>query len=361
MRILHVITDLNIGGAEKLLVDLLPLLNGQSETAELALFVGERTPYLELIERAGVKVHFFSSTGSVYNPINIIKLARLAKQFDIVHAHNTAPQLYGSLVSILRKTKLCTTEHTTTSHHRVWWFKPIERWMYSRYDCIICISDGVKEALTTVCGDKLGSKTTIIPNGINIKAFQEASSIDKETVSSHPQRKVITMVGRCSYQKDQATVIRAISKLPDEYELWLVGDGDNLNNLRELAFHLGLDDRVIFLGSRSDVPGIMKASDIIVQSSHIEGFGLAAIEGMASGKPVIATDIPGLNKVVKGAGILFKHQDAESLASIIERVMNDPHEYQMLVEKGLERAYQYDIHIMAAGYLRIYEDLLGSH
>ena len=359
MRILHVITNLNTGGAEKLLVELLPLLHGQEAEVELALFVGQRTPFLGLLEAAGIRMHLFSMGGNVYNPINIIKLIRLSRQYDLVHTHNTAPQLYGAIASLFCDAKFCTTEHTTTNHHRVWWFKPIEKWMYSRYERIICISDGVKESLIDCFGNKQTPKLTIIPNGINIKIFQDAVAINRNLISNNPQRRVISMVGRCSYQKDQETVIRALSRLSDDYELWLVGDGETINRLKELAFDLGLKNRVIFLGSRSDVPTIMKATDIIVQSSHIEGFGLAAVEGMASGKPVIASDIPGLRKVVEGAGVLFAHQDAEGLASIIERVMNDSQEYQQLVERGRERAGEYDIRNMATGYLKVYSDLLS--
>lgn len=359
-RILHVITTLETGGAEKLLVELLPRLQKHCDV-ELAVFVGTRTPFFDLLKSAGIKIHVFNDKGSVYRFSNILSLIRLARRFDIIHTHNTAPQFFGAIASLFCKAKFCTTEHTTTNRHRVWWFKPIERWMYGKYEQIICISPGVKKVLIDTFGEILAAKITVIPNGIDTGVFRKASSVCKDMPQNHVSgRRVITMVGRCSYQKDQATVIRALSKLSNKYELWLVGDGDTLNGLKELVHKLCLEDQVVFWGSRKDVPDLMKASDIIVQSSHIEGFGLAAVEGMASGKPVIATDIPGLRGVVEGAGVLFKHQDDDGLASIIERVMNDSCEYQMLVERGRKRADQYDINTMAANYLNIYRNLITS-
>lgn len=352
MKILHVITNLETGGAEKLLVDLLPLLAKGCEV-ELAVFQGKETPFLNALKDAGIRIHSFSEAKSVYHPTNIWKLIKLAKRFDVVHTHNTACQMFGAVASLFGKAKWCTTEHTTTSHHRVWWFAPIEQWMYGRYNHVICISEATRETMLAAAG-KNAPEASVIYNGIDVAKYQNATPCDD---LSHDGT-IITMVGRWSYQKDQATIIRALALLPAEYQLWLAGYGETEQELKALAAEKKVSDRVKFLGLRTDVPNFLKASDIIVQSSHIEGFGLAAVEGMAAGKPVIASNVEGLAQVVDGAGLLFPHEDAEALAKTIKEVCTDKELYNELVQKGSARAMQYDISTMARGYANVYNEIM---
>ena len=122
MKILHVITSLNIGGAEKLMVDLLPRLKQRGVEVELLVFVGNRTMFYDQLEREGVKIAAFAEKGSVYNPLHLIRLYRFLKKnhFDVVHTHNTAPQLFAALVAVLCSVVLCTTEHNTSNRRRNW-------------------------------------------------------------------------------------------------------------------------------------------------------------------------------------------------------------------------------------------------
>lgn len=354
MRVLHVITDLNTGGAEKLMVDLLPRLAKDEIEVELVVFNGVITPFFEALSQAGIKIHKFDTKANYYSPRHIVRLVRLARQFDIVHTHNTAPQLFGAIASMFCRKKWITTEHTTTSHRRVWWYRPIERWMYRRYAAVVAISEGAAAAVREVTGKK-GPEIRVIPNGVDLARYEQASSLDRASIGrSLRDKKVILMVGRLSYQKDQATIIRAMTKLPENVELWLAGNGETEAALKTLALETGVSDRVCFLGMRTDVPALLKAADIVVQSSHIEGFGLAAVEAMAAGKPVIASDIPGLHDVVGGAGLLFEHENDNQLADGVTCLLNDEALYNALIEKGRQRAKRYGINQMAERYLDVY-------
>ena len=357
MKILHVITNLEIGGAEKLLVDLLPRINLSGISVELALFVSTNTPFYRLLKDSGIKIHEFSHKGSVYNVKNIFKLIKIVSQFDIVHTHNTGPQLFGAIASLFSNVKWVTTEHTTTNNHRVCWFKPIEKWMYNRYNHIICISEAVQQNMLTVAGDCVSS--SVVCNGIDTKKYSLALPINKRDVSKNPNRKVLIMVGRMSYQKDQATIIKAINYVNTESELWLVGDGERECELKEMVKELGLCDRVLFLGKRTDIPELLKASDIAIQSSHIEGFGLAAVEAMAAGLPVVAAEVPGLSQVVHGAGLLFQHGNYEELASIINRLLTQSVIYMEIATACANRAKIYDISTMTQNYINAYNRLIG--
>ena len=169
--------------------------------------------------------------------------------------------------------------------------------------------------------------------------------------------KKIVMVAGFRYQKDQDTLIRAVNLLPKHYHLVFVGDGERRGECEQLCRDLGVVDRCHFLGVRMDVSQILKSADFVVQSSHIDGFCLAAVEGMASGKPVIVSDIPGLSQVVSGAGVLFPHQDCKTLSDKILRLDSDPAYYQRVANACYERAKQFDISVMADKYLDVYKKL----
>lgn len=358
MKILHVITDLNTGGAEKLLVDLLPRLDEKALQVELCLFNGVTTPFLESLTNMGIKIHKLGTKSDYYNPKHILQLIKLARRFDVVHTHNTTPQLFGAIASIFCKKLWVTTEHTTTSHRRVWWYRPIERWMYRRYTRIICISDAAANAVRSISGTQL-SNIGIISNGVDILKYKCAQPIDRTQIGRPiHNKKIILMVGRYSYQKDQATIIKALKSLPNEIELWLVGYGETENTLRTLAHDLKVVDRVMFLGMRTDVPELLKTADIVIQSSHIEGFGLAAVEAMAAGIPVLASDIPGLHDVVDGAGLLFEHENDRQLANHISNLFENQTLYNELAYKGLKRAAEYSIDQMAENYTMVYNQCI---
>lgn len=358
MKILHVITDLNTGGAEKLMVDLLPVLRKRGHEVELCLFNGSVTPFFRDLESVGIKIHSFSEKNNYYNFGHIKRLINVSRSFDIIHTHNTAPQLFGAIASLFSKGKWITTEHTTTNHHRVWWYKPIEKWMYRQYARVICISDAAKRSMQEVSGsDK--PLVTVIPNGINVDNFKKAMPLDKSTINHDAGHKVILMVGRLSYQKDQATVIKAMKLIPENVELWLAGYGETQEKLESLIQELNLGHRVHLLGMRTDVPSLLRAADIVVQSSHIEGFGLAAVEAMAAEVPVIASNVNGLAQVVEGAGLLFEHENSDELARQINRLLSDEILYTSLIEKGRDRAEHFGIARMAEEYINQYISLIN--
>lgn len=163
------------------------------------------------------------------------------------------------------------------------------------------------------------------------------------------------MVAGFRYQKDQDTLIRTMKYLSKgQYELWLVGDGERRELLEQLASEEKVEDIVRFLGVRSDVPNILKAADVVVMSSHFEGLSLSSIEGMAVGKPFIASDVDGLHEITVGAGVLFPHGDSERLAEEIEKLMQNLDYYKEVADKCLERASKYDIKVMVEQYISVY-------
>lgn len=360
MRVLHIITSLNIGGAEKLMVDLLPRLKQRGAEVELLVFDGNRTMFYNQLEREGIKITAFAEKGSVYNPLHLIRLYRFLKKnhFDVVHTHNTAPQIFAAIVAMLSSLLLVTTEHSTSNRRRDWkWYRLIDKWMYGMYKRVICISDAAEYNIREYLGcDKSDNKYLTIYNGVDVEKFADAQPM----LDYHTDKKVVTMVAGFRHQKDQDTLIRAMRHLSKgEYELWIVGDGERRGELENLVATLGLTEQVKFWGIRSDVPSLLKSSDVVVMSSHYEGLSLSNIEGMSVGKPFIASDVDGLHEMTQGAGLLFTHGDDKQLAELIQNLLNDSEYYNQIAAQCKERALQYDISRMVDGYMRVYEELLG--
>lgn len=164
----------------------------------------------------------------------------------------------------------------------------------------------------------------------------------------------IVQIAGFRLQKDQDTLIRSLALLPENYEVYFVGDGERRKECELLTTSLNLSSRIHFLGICDNIPQILKEMDILVMSSHWEGFGLAAVEGMAAGKPVIASDVDGLCEVVKGYGVLFPAGDAQALAKEISYIGENRELYQCVAKRCFQRASDFDISKMVESYAKIY-------
>lgn len=357
MKILHVITSLGMGGAEKLMVDLLPRLNGMDgNEVELCVFCGKRHPFYDQLEIAGVKIYSFGQKFDIYHPRHLFHLVKLMRNYDIVHTHNTAPQLFAALGSMLCSAVLCTTEHNTSNRRRRWkWYAYIDKLMYSRYSRIICISQKAEDKLRAHI-HSTSEKICTIQNGVDIQKFINADKSD-EILEKFKDKHTAVMVAGFRWEKDQPTLIEAYRYLPDSYHLLLIGDGYKRGECEKLTITLKLKERVHFLGFRSDIPNILKSVDVVVMSSHFEGLSLSNIEGMASGNPFVASDVDGIRDVTAGYGVLFPHENPEKLAEEILKLTEDKRYRMAVIEKCQKRAGMFDINLMAENYNKVYREL----
>lgn len=360
MKILHVINDLTLGGAQRLLSDLARLLatDREVEIGIATLYDSGDSPLLKGIqENPAITLHELRST-SRFNYKTLSSLRRISKGYDIIHAH-LFPSGYLTALANPGK-KLVYTEHSTHNRRRDKRFlRPVERFIYSRYSAVTAISDPVKEALNRwIDSEKTSRKTTTIFNGVDLRRFEK---IEKKSPRDLFGRdgKPLLMISRFTTSKDHESLIKALS-LVDDREMFLAfaGEGDTMERMKNLASECGVADRCLFLGNRDDIPDLVGASYIGIQASHWEGFGLTAVEMMAGGLPVVASDVPGLRDVVESAGLLYKAGDPESLAKAINVLAADTDLYQQTRQNCLERAKKYDIGTTARQYLTLYRSLL---
>lgn len=348
MRILHVITTLYTGGAERLIVDLLPRFKAARNEVELLVFNSKDTPFAEKLRRSGITIHFLNCK-KVYSPLNIFRLKKFLGNYDIIHTHNTACQFYVALAARLFgcKAKLFTTEHNTTNRRRhIPLMKYVDRLMYRCYDHIISVSEATTVNLRNHIGNSFN--ITTINNGINLDRFARTCRLKTDCIR-------LVMVAAFRPQKDQDTVVRAMRLLPLNVRLILVGEGNRRPIVTKLAQDLHVDDRVTFTGVSTNISEILTSCDIVVLSSHWEGFGLAAVEGLASGRPIVASNVDGLKDIVGNAGLFFTPGDEKTLAKNVLKLISDNKLYNSLSEKALHRAELYDINKTAKKYLAIYE------
>ncbi len=364
MKILHVIHSLKMGGAERLLSDLCPLLKKESCEIDVLVIDGTETPFMRKLIDEGVHIFVLDKNStSQFRLSRCFKLIPYICKYDIVHSHLSGPLYYVALANLLskHKAKLVHTEHNTNNRRRdKRYLRFVEKKIYGLYSQIICVSQKAKENLEKHIGE-YGNKIQVIRNGINLETFRKAKKIDRSNIGCTDSDFVLTMVSRFGDSKDQKTIIKALPLLPDGIKLVLVGDGPLKKKCEELSEELGVKKKVVFLGLRSDIPQILQSSDVIVLSSHWEGLSLSSIEGMAVGKPFVASDVDGLHEIAEGAALLFREGDSNQFADIVLRLKSDLSLCQEVSEKCFVRAKQFDISDMARQYAQIYKDILISN
>jgi len=366
MKILHVINNLGSGGAEKFVEQFVPLMNEKENVqADVLLLTDVGNVFDEHLKDNGVNVTVVPLRNPK-NPLNVFYLKRHIVQgnYDVVHAHLFPTLYWVSMASrLIRRGKplFVFTEHSTHNRRREnLIFRPLEKFVYSGYDVIISVSKEVHENLTCWLGKENDHRFIVIPNGIDVMHFREAKSYKKEELSPTltEQTKLHCMIGRFSEAKDQQTVIRSMELVPEHVHLLLVGEGSLKGENQELAKKLNLQHRVHFLGFRRDIARILKTSDVIILSSHWEGLPLAALEGMAAVRPVVASDVPGLADIVRNYGELFCRGDHHALARIINRLLSNTDEYHYVAHRCAERALCFDILATVDAYLEAYESIM---
>jgi len=364
MRILQIINNLGSGGAEKLISEFVPVMRDRGVHVEVLLLQRNGSLYIDHLERAGIKVTVLSES-SLYSLKHIWSIRNYIRKgkFDVVHVHIFPSLYFAGLASLLGigKSKLVFTEHSTHNNRRgKLLYQLIDKFIYSRYQVVIGITNEVTEKVKEHLNLKNIQYTTI-GNGIDLSAFCKPNTLAPSQLYCNYSKydRIITMVGRFTEAKDQATLIRAIVKLPEYAHLLLLGEGPLRGEMEELVNSLDLGNRVHFLGFRSDIPDVLRISDIGVLSSNWEGMPLSAIEIMAAGIPFVGSRVPGIKDLVElkddGAGILFECGNSDELAEKLNLLLSDNEHYYSVASACKARSKEYSVESMVEGYLEVYK------
>ena len=153
-------------------------------------------------------------------------------------------------------------------------------------------------------------------------------------------------------------MIKAISKLPEQVHLILVGTGEEMNKCIRLTQQLKVDNRVHFIGYTPNPEYYIAISDIGILSSYWEGFGISVVEYMAMHKPVIVSKLPGIGEVVGEAAITVEPQDVQEMIHAVTQLMQDRNFYSLMADKALERSVKFDISNTVKCLDEVYQDVL---
>ncbi|MRT94807.1 glycosyltransferase [Ancylomarina sp. 16SWW S1-10-2] len=318
-NVLHIIPTVN-GGVGQVVEDLLTGCSDEFNMSLLVLGNIERINVKKLNEK-GVVINNWGLS-NFKNPFLTIKLFKYIKNnnIEIVHVH-LFPALYWlALVSLfLRKVKFIYTEHSSNNNRNKWWLKPIEKFMYSRYDIIVAVSESVAEMLKkrinfdSVCVINNGFEMRQIPNELSVSILKER----------YKNNKIISMASRFVDGKDFKTLIDAIDLLDDSYQLLLIGDGLKHSIIKSYIDKKNLNKKVNLLGYRNDVLDIFGASDIVILSSAFEGLPIVVLESIAVNTPCLGSNVSGISDVLCGTDFLFEFGDVEGLANKIEYIIKN--------------------------------------
>jgi glycosyltransferase involved in cell wall biosynthesis len=266
-----------------------------------------------------------------------IRLDYQAGGFDLIHAHDWLVGYAGRSLSRVLNIPLVSTIHATEYGRNLGLHNPmqkeihdIERNLVLESERIVCCSNYMRYEIESLFNAN-PSRIAVIPNGASMNRYQlNESSLDDRFEGIDDQDQVIFYIGRLVPEKGVASLIRAFLKVSQEIpaaKLVIAGRGPQGMELQELACELGLSERIWFAGYISDElrDRIYHRADVAVFPSLYEPFGIVALEAMASGTPVVVSDVGGLAEIVNDGetGLKFAPLDEEGLAMALIRILSD--------------------------------------
>lgn len=285
---------------------------------------------------------------------------------SVFHAHLSWPLSckYGLLAAILaRVPAIVATEQLFVDYP---WDRAIllqHRLMMLKIDRYVAVSEHVAQRLRATFHVPR-QKLEVIYNAIPTERFDRPSDPGfRRTLSVMDDRPVVLTIARLDEQKGLKYLLQAAQSVPEAVFI-LVGDGPERSTLEAQARSLGVDGRVVFLGHRRDIPELLANCDLFVLPSLFEGLPVSVLEAMASGKPVIASNIGGTDEaVVHGvSGLLVPPGDAAALAAAIQKLLFDVPLREALGAAGKARAVKlFSAESMVQQVSSLYDTLVSVH
>ena len=365
IRIAFVITELEVGGAERCLVNVATGLD--RERFEPIVYsldsrpARDRDSLVLRLEQADIPVRFVGVSSSWQILLAIRRLGKLLaeQQPHIVQTFLFHANVVGTLAATRRRPRPYIVNGVRVADPSGW-RQRLERWMSRRAEKIVCVSQSVAEYCSGH-GRLPRQKLVVIPNGIDLEQYPATSAADLTQFGVPADPQVIVSVGRLHAQKGIDWMLqvapRILSGLPS-HDLLLVGDGPERGALQDLAASLGVADRVHFAGWRPDVPEILAASALLVLPSRWEGMPNVVLEAMATGLPVVCTQAAGVEELLGplSDGQTVAVGDAEGFVETVLRLAGNPIEAQKVGRKNRQRAGE---HFSLAAMTAAYEQLYG--
>ncbi|MBI4618167.1 MAG: glycosyltransferase [Planctomycetes bacterium] len=365
IRVRHVITTLDVGGAENHLLRLVSGFDPARFETRIAYLKGAGT-LADAFRAAGAGVDYWPLAGPV-DPVRLVQMAwRLAAERpDVVHTHLFKGDFHGGIAAWLAGVPaIISTKHNEDPEllHPV--FGPLGRLVLALDGAVVAISRSVaRHVLATSLPDR--RKIRVIHYGIDPPgpearpngAFRREMDLAEGTP-------LVVLVGRLEPQKDIGTFLDAAARvraLRPDVRFAIVGRGAEEGRLRERARELGLEEAVRFAGFRPDAAAILGEADAVALTSRWEGFGLVLVEAMSRRRPVVATAVGPVPEVVGDAALLAPPGDPAAVADRLLAVLSDKRLAARLGQAGEARVRErFSADRMIAETVRLYVELLSK-
>lgn len=366
MRVLFVIASLGVGGAERLLLNLAVRLKTrgvESKIVSVSSVVDATNDMASCpeIETLGFDSTIFDLKGMTVASRALASIVAAYKP-DIVHSNVYIADVL-SWLSVPRTVPLISTLHGVDA----WWmnrrrllsrlktlsYLAMARWRQVRF---VAVSNDVKRQADSMAGLSPNS-IVVIPNGVDTQWFAP--------LSDHtPQPFLIVQVGRFVPEKGHQTAIRALANLNKSKplaRLVLVGAGPLRGECETLATSLGVRSEVEFVGCHSDVRPWLWAASVFWMPSEMEGLGLACLEAMSCGLPIVASDAGGLPEIVDSTcGYIVRRKDSEEMSKVTLLLLEHPAYAKTLGEAARRKVQRdYSLDKTTDAYVAMYKESVG--
>ena len=389
LRALHVISNLEVGGAQEVVRSLLPALRRAGANAAVATL--RDGPLREPLEEAGIPVTVIPgrSRSLAGDPRALTELRRLYRDLahvvdehgsEVVQTHLMRSLDFLALALRRRPSRpsVIWTFHNARLDLRAdqlpgrrWLLRPKRagyRSLYRRASrvagALIAVSDDVARTIDTELRPAAGRLVTI-PNGVEVERYAIAPDrAARRQIGVPAGAPMFICVAKMLEQKGHRYLVDALAATDDDREpmhVALLGDGPLRDEIEGRADAAGVADRLHFLGTRSDVPRLLRVADAFILPSLWEGLPMALLEAMAAGLPVIATSVSGTRQVVEDGrtGILVSPGDSAALASAMGRLAGDPRLRARLGGAGRDHVRaEFSVDRQAERYLDLYRACL---
>jgi glycosyltransferase involved in cell wall biosynthesis len=371
LRVVTLVDRLGTGGAERLAIQTTTRLDPErfdrtlvaSRDFGVAVSQQHVANALEDLRRAGVRVIGLKRTSArqVWAWWPLYRLLR-RERVDVLHAHKFGSNLWGTIVGRLARVPVIVAHEHTWSYEGQPLRKLADRAVIARgSSAFVAVSREDQRRMIEVEGIR-PEDTLFIPNGIPAPPAASGSDVRAE-LGIPPDAPVIGTVSVLRPQKALDVLLRATKILVEEFpglHVLIAGEGDRRFALEELAAELGLEDSVMFLGVRTDVPDVLAALDVAVSSSDFEGSPLSVMEYMEAARPVVATRVGGVPDLIDDGeqGLLVEPQDPAAFADAVAGLLRDPERARQMGERARERRRtEFDIDVMVKRLEALYEEL----
>lgn len=369
MKILQLISSAGFFGAESVVLELSKELNSQNIENIIGVFENFQNPHAEIAQYAkenNLKATVFECNGKVdLKTLYDIKRFIKKNEIDIIHTHGYKSNIYGILIAkILKKPIISTCHNWISDDLKTKTYYRIDKFMLPKFNEIIAVSDEIENELLRNKVQK--NKITLIFNGINISKFSNNNRDVKSEFNISNGTKIIGTIARFTPEKGLFNFLQAAKEISNSFPdviFMFVGDGPLREDLAKKTVELGIREKVIFTGIRNDMPEVYNTIDIFVLPSLKEGLPMVLLEAMAAKKPVIATKVGAIPKVIedKKEGILTSPDSVEELKDAITYLLKNKEFSEKLSKNAYDKvSREFSSKIMCERYLEIYKEVIQN-